>query len=171
MAVTVAGTAGVVLAALLLLPAGHLAAGALVICLFLLGDGLDGTMARLGGRESRFGGFLDSTLDRLADGAIFVGIALWGMSHSQPVAWLAMGALVAGYLVSYARARAEAEGWEASGGWFERTDRLVVALVSLALAGVGLGEWILALGLGVVLVGASITAAQRVAAALSASRR
>lgn len=168
--VTIAGTTGVVLASLILLPSGHLVAGALTIAAFLLGDGLDGTMARIGGRESRFGAFLDSTLDRLADAAVFAGLAGWGLTRSQPVAWLAIAALVAGSLVSYARARAEAEGWEASAGLFERTDRLVVALIATLAAGLGVGEAALIVGLAVVFVGASVTAAQRVAAALRASR-
>ncbi|WP_197511736.1 CDP-alcohol phosphatidyltransferase family protein [Tessaracoccus coleopterorum] len=64
-------------------PCGPPGRRAAVICVFLLGDGLDGTMARLGGRETRFGAFLDSTLDRLADAAVFAGIVVWAAGHSQ----------------------------------------------------------------------------------------
>ena len=71
---TVVGTLGVVVASLTLFPAGHFLAGFLVVAFFLLGDGLDGTLARITGRESRFGAFLDSTLDRLADAAVFGGL-------------------------------------------------------------------------------------------------
>lgn len=170
MTVTVAGTAGVVLAALFFFPSGEFVAGAVVCCLFLLSDGLDGTMARLADRATRFGAFLDSTLDRLADGAVFVGLAAWGFQHATPVGWLAAGSLVAGFLVSYARARAEAEGWDASVGLFERTDRLVIALAAALFAGLGVGTVALVAGLGVVFAGSTFTAGQRIAAARRASR-
>ncbi|SHJ99406.1 CDP-diacylglycerol--glycerol-3-phosphate 3-phosphatidyltransferase [Tessaracoccus bendigoensis DSM 12906] len=168
-AVTVAGTVAVVLSALLLFPGDHLVAGSVACGLFLLADGLDGTMARLGNRETKFGAFLDSTLDRVADGAIFVGLAAWGIGRSPLVSWLAMLSLVAGFIVSYARARAEAEGWNVSVGLFERTDRLVVALAAALIAGFGAGESALVVGLAVVLAGSVVTTGQRIAAARRAS--
>ena len=89
-AVTVAGTVGVTAAALWFFPRGQLAVGVAVIALFLLADGLDGTMARRGARVSRFGGFLDSTLDRVADGAVFAGLALWAAGHDRLALWPAL---------------------------------------------------------------------------------
>jgi CDP-diacylglycerol--glycerol-3-phosphate 3-phosphatidyltransferase len=149
--VTVVGTLGVVVGALTLLPTGHFLAGFLVVAFFLLGDGLDGTLARLTGRESRFGAFLDSTLDRLADAAVFAGLAL-------------------GFLVSDARARAEAFGVDASVGLFERTDRLVVALLGVLAVGLGAPAWALTAALAVVAAGSAFTAVQRIHAAWKALR-
>ena len=74
-AVTVLGTLGVVASALAFLPAGRWVLGPSLMAVFLLGDGLDGSMARASGRESRFGAFLDSTMDLLADVAVFVALA------------------------------------------------------------------------------------------------
>ena len=169
-AITVLGTLGVVLAALWFLPHGELVPGSLLVMLFLLGDGLDGTMARLSGRESRFGAFLDSTLDRLADGALFVGVAWWCVAVDDGVgAALAAAALVLGFLVSYARARAEAEGWDASVGIFERTDRLAVTLTGTLAVGLGAPGWLLWVALGLVAAGSAVTVGQRIAAARRAS--
>lgn len=170
-AVTVAGTLATVAAALLLLPRGSLVVGPLVIALCLLGDGLDGTMARRGGRVTRFGAFLDSTLDRLADAAVFVGLAAWASARDDSATlWLALGCLVFGFLVSYARARAEAEGWEASVGWFERSERLSIALLGTLAVGLGAPVVVLQVALGLVAAGSAVTALQRIAAALRAAR-
>lgn len=168
-AVTIVGTALVCVLALTLLPAGGLASGALLILLALLGDGLDGTMARLSGRETRFGAFLDSTLDRLADAAVFCGLLWWAFPERPAVAAASAAALVTGFLVSYAKARAEAEGWDASVGLFERTDRLVLTLVAAFCVGIGAPEAVLTAALGVVAVGSAVTVGQRIAAALRAA--
>ena len=169
-AVTVFGTAGVVVASLTLLPTGRFVAGTLIVLAFLLGDGLDGNMARLSGRESRFGAFLDSTLDRLADAALFGGLVLWGARHDKVVLWLALACLALGFLVSYARARAEVEGWDASAGLFERTDRLLVSLAGVFAVGLGAPVAVLWVGLGLVAVGSAFTVGQRIRAAAVASR-
>ena len=79
-AVTVVGTLGVCVGALVLYPMGQLFWGTVVITFFVFGDMLDGIMARLLGRNSTWGAFLDSTMDRLADSAVFVGLALWYLS-------------------------------------------------------------------------------------------
>lgn len=169
-AVTVAGTIGVAVASLWLLPQGRWTVAFFVVGLFLLADGLDGTMARLGGRESRFGGFLDSTLDRVADGAFFAGFVLWAALHDTATMWLALGALVLGFVVSYARARAEVEGWDASVGLFERTDRLVVAGGGALAVDLGAPLAVLTGALGLVTLGSAITAGQRIAAARQQSK-
>lgn len=163
--VTVVGTLGVVLVSMTLLPAGRLVSGASLVLVFLLADGLDGTLARLSGKESRFGAFLDSTLDRLADAAVFSGIAFWAAGRNQPMLALALAALSLGLLVSYARARAEAEGWDASVGIFERTERLVVVLLAVLAVGLGAPQVVLTAGLGVVALGSAVTVGQRIRAA------
>lgn len=170
-AVTLVGTAGVVAASLGLVGAGRFLAGGIVVLVFLLGDGLDGTMARLSGRATRFGAFLDSTLDRLADAALFTGLALWAACRSVPVLWLALACLSLGFLVSYTRARAEAEGWDASLGMFERTDRLVVCLLGVLAVGLGAPVWVLGAALAVVALGSAFTVGQRIRAAYGQSLR
>lgn len=170
-AVTVLGTAGVLVSALWFFPREQLVTGSLLVLFFLLGDGLDGTMARLSGRQSRFGAFLDSTLDRLADGALFVAIGWWRLRAGDGLGGgLAAAALVLGFLVSYARARAEVEGWDASVGIFERTDRLVAALAGTLAVGLGAPGWVMWVALGAVVAGSAVTVGQRVAAAHRASR-
>lgn len=170
--VTVAGTLGVVVSSLAFMPRGDLLPGSLLVMVFLLGDGLDGSVARMSGQESAFGAFLDSTLDRLADGGLFVAIGWWCIGRGDAVgAALAAAALVLGFLVSYARARAEAQGWDASVGIFERTDRLVVALTGTLVVGLGAPSWWIRVSLAVVAVGSAVTVAQRIAAAHRESLR
>ena len=76
--VTFAGTFAVMTVALVLFPAGHLFLGAVLVAVFALTDSIDGQMARRLGRTGPWGAFLDSTLDRFADGAVFVGLVIWG---------------------------------------------------------------------------------------------
>ncbi len=164
-AVTVTGTVVVVGTALWAFPTGHLLAGALVIGAFALTDSLDGVMARRAGRSSAWGAFLDSTLDRLADSAIFVGLVLWfaGRGDDRVAALLALACLVLGSVVSYARARAEGLGLAAAVGIAERADRLVVALVATALVGMGVPAVLLTVVLGLLAAASAVTIGQRVA--------
>jgi len=166
-AVTITGTLLVMLAALTLLPTGHLLAGSLVIGFFVLTDSLDGVMARRAGRSGSWGAFLDSTLDRFADAAIFVGLLLWFRGRTDAIGdWgvaLAMACLVLGQLVSYARARAEGLGMTAKVGIAERADRLVAVLVATLLVGAGLPEVVLVVVLGLLALASLITVFQRMA--------
>src|SRR5690606_25887596 len=133
-AVTITGTFLVIATALWLLPTGRLVAGALVIGLFVFTDSLDGTMARLSGRSGPWGAFLDSTLDRLADGALFIGLALYFAWHAPAARLLgtlaALACLLLGLCVSYARARAEGLGLDGNVGIAERPERLLVSLLA-----------------------------------------
>jgi CDP-diacylglycerol--glycerol-3-phosphate 3-phosphatidyltransferase/CDP-diacylglycerol--inositol 3-phosphatidyltransferase len=130
-AVTVVGTLGVCAGALVFFPQGKLLTGVLVITAFVFSDLLDGYMARLTDRTSSFGAFLDSTLDRIGDGAIFGGLALYfaGPGDSELYLVLTVICLVMGGVTSYARARAEGLGFQAKVGIAERADRLVAILV------------------------------------------
>ena len=163
-AVTVVGTLGVVAAALGLYPTGHLLAGTLVITAFIFSDVLDGIMARASGRSSSWGAFLDSTLDRFGDAAIFGALVLWfaGGGDSRLDAALALACLALGAIVPYARARAEAIGARADVGIAERADRLVAVLVATGLVGLGLPEELLTVVLALLAVASLVTVVQRV---------
>ena len=130
-AVTLVGTIGVSAGALYFFPRGELLVGVLVITAFVFSDLIDGHMARSAGTSSRWGAFLDSSLDRIADAAIFGGLVLY-FAHDQDdmlMATVALYCLVMGSLTSYVRARAESLGWQAKVGIAERADRLVSVLV------------------------------------------
>ncbi len=167
-AVTIVGTVVVSALALTLLPTGHLLLGAVLIGLFALADSLDGVMARVSGRTGPWGAFLDSTLDRVSDGAVFVGITLWFVLHPQiPYAtWgtvAALACLALGSVVPYARARAESVGATAAVGIAERTDRLVVALAAVGFTQVGLPDLVAVVALTLLAVASAVTVGQRVA--------
>lgn len=135
-AVTIVGTVGVCAGALVLFPLGQLFWGVIVITLFVFSDTLDGVMARLSGASSTWGAYLDSTLDRFGDAAIFGGLSVWFFTggHDRWLAVLTLWCLVAGSITSYAKARAEALGMTANVGIAERADRLVSILVATGLS-------------------------------------
>lgn len=130
-AVTVVGTLGVSAGALVFFPQGLLWQGVLVVTAFVFSDLIDGAMARKLGRSSSFGAFLDSTLDRVADAALFGGIALFFAWQAEDRLYLviALVCLVMGSVTSYARAKGEQLGYDAKTGLAERPDRLVGLLV------------------------------------------
>jgi CDP-diacylglycerol--glycerol-3-phosphate 3-phosphatidyltransferase/CDP-diacylglycerol--inositol 3-phosphatidyltransferase len=140
-AVTFVGTLGVVAGALVFFPRGQLLIGVLVITAFVFSDLIDGKMARTLGRSSKFGAFWDSTLDRIGDGGIFGGLALYfaGSHYDGSAGYLylcvTLWCLVMGSVTSYARARAESLGMDAKGGIAERADRTVAILVMTGLSG------------------------------------
>src|SRR5215472_11577233 len=97
-ALTITGTVGMTVGALWLFPTGHLFAGCMVCTGFVLTDMLDGALARVRGSSGSFGAFLDSTLDRIGDAAVFAGIAIWlaNGGHDRLLAAVALFCLVAG---------------------------------------------------------------------------
>ena len=131
-AVTIAG--GV----LTVIGAGLIAAGVpltalLVLLIGTIADTLDGQIAKASGGGTRLGAFLDSTVDRIADGGLFVGAAASGASLGQPLLlWSSLIALVASFLVPYVRAKAESLGVNASVGPAPREARIVIFLIGLA---------------------------------------
>ncbi|MBX7267956.1 CDP-alcohol phosphatidyltransferase family protein [Micromonospora sp. Llam7] len=137
-AVTVAGTLGVLVGALGFGARGHLVAGALIVTVFALTDLLDGTMARMSGGSTRFGAFLDSSMDRVADSAVFGAVAFY-LAREGDRAGLAAAliCLAAGGLVSYVKARAEGLGMSGNVGIAERTERLLIVGVGGLLTGLG----------------------------------
>ncbi|MEU9235387.1 phosphatidylinositol phosphate synthase [Streptomyces subrutilus] len=170
-AVTLIGTAGVVAGALVFFPRGEFFWGTITITLFVFSDLVDGNMARQAGVSSRWGAFLDSTLDRVADAAIFGGLALWyaGSGNDNALCAVAIFCLASGQVVSYTKARGESIGLPvAVNGLIERAERLVISLVAAGLSGLqtfGVPSWIgvlLPVALWIVAVGSLVTLIQRV---------
>lgn len=137
--VTVVGTVGAVAAAAWFLPRGELFAGALVITFFVMFDLVDGAMARARGHSTPFGAVLDSTCDRIVDGALFAAVTWWclGIGNARVLGVAALLCLVSGQLTSYIKARAEGAGLSADGGLVERAERLILSLVGTGLMGLG----------------------------------
>lgn len=162
-AVTLVGTAGVVIAAVSLVARGQLVAGTIAITLCALLDVLDGAMARARGTTTKFGAVLDSTMDRVADGAVFGALAWWLATTGQPrLAAATLVCLVGGQVVSYVKARAEAAGLRCDVGVAERMERLVLVGIGGLLTGFGV-NWGLAAAVNLVAVLSIGTAAQRIA--------
>ncbi|MCE4268112.1 CDP-alcohol phosphatidyltransferase family protein [Rhodococcus globerulus] len=164
-AVTIIGTVASIAGAVTLFPSGHLFWGTIFIWFFVMFDMLDGAMARARGGGTRYGAVLDATCDRVADGAIFAGLAWWAVYHENNK-WLLVATLiclVTSQVISYAKARAEASGLTADGGWIERPDRLVIVLVGSGLTGLGL-PWAIHIAMWVLAAGSIVTVFQRVLA-------
>jgi CDP-diacylglycerol---glycerol-3-phosphate 3-phosphatidyltransferase len=160
--VTAVGTIGVMVGALVCYPVGWLWQGTLVVTVFVLADMVDGLMAKLNGTSSTWGAFLDSSLDRLGDGAVFGGLLLYFAYERQEPVWagLTLAALIFGQLTSYARARAESLGFSAHGGLAARADRLLIVLTGALLAGLGV-PYVLELAMAFLAVAGLITVVQR----------
>ncbi len=161
--VTIVGTLGVCFGALAFYPRGEFFVGTVVITAFVFSDTIDGVMARMSGRSGKWGAYLDSTLDRMGDAAIFGGLVLWysGNGDDNLMAGLALACLILGSVVSYARARAEGLGMRADVGIAERADRLVATLVTTGLVGLGLPEIVLTIVLTLLALASLVTVVQR----------
>ena len=151
-AVTWGGAIGVVASALYFYPRGDFFIGTVIICILALSDLFDGTMARISqAGSSKWGGFLDSTIDRITDSAILIGVTVYLIEQSDPLSVVVIVTLVVGMLVPYIRAKAESFGVECSGGIAERTERLIISLTAIGLDGLSIpyvlagGMWLLAI--------------------------
>ncbi|MCD0448975.1 CDP-alcohol phosphatidyltransferase family protein [Actinocorallia sp. API 0066] len=160
--ITVLGTAGVAAGALAFYPRGELFWGSVVITAFVLFDMFDGAVARITGKTGPWGAFLDSTMDRVADAAIFSGLILWFTTGGDNalLTWLALYCLVSGVVISYAKARAEGLGLKCDVGIAERAERLIISLTGAGLHGLGV-PYALHVALVVLAVLGTITVAQR----------
>ncbi len=161
--VTVVGTVGVCVGALAFFPRGQLWVGVLVITAFVFSDTVDGIMARSSGRSNKWGAYLDSTLDRVGDAAIFGGLVLYyaGRGDNRLMAALALACLILGSVVSYAKARAEGLGFTADVGIAERADRLVAVLVTAFFADLLGSTLLLGVVLALLAVASLVTVLQR----------
>ncbi|WP_341394940.1 phosphatidylinositol phosphate synthase [Arthrobacter sp. G119Y2] len=162
-AVTILGTLGVMVGGLVFYPLGELFWGTLFITAFIFSDVIDGIMARQQERTGKWGGFLDSTLDRFADGALFAGVSIWFFTGggNDAIGIAAIICLVLGMLVSYIRAKAESLGFTANVGIAERAERLVSLLVATGLVGLGVPEVLLLVVLAALSAASCVTIAQR----------
>ena len=161
-AVTATGAIGLVISALFFYPRQEFFWGTIAISFFALSDLFDGAMARISQKgASRWGGFLDSTIDRITDSAIMVGLIIALIDSDDRLATIAIAALVAGGLVSYIRAKAEALNIQCSGGIAERTERLILTLTAIGFDGLGV-PYALAIGIWVLLILATVTVVQRI---------
>ena len=162
--VTIAGTLGVVISALVCFPQGWLWQGVVAVTFFVISDMVDGLMAKITGRTSNWGAFLDSSSDRLGDAAVFGGILLYFVYRQDSTLWagIALAGLVFGQWTSYVKARAESLGFQCSGGLAARADRLVIILAGTLLAGLGV-PYILEIAVAALAVTSMITVLQRIA--------
>ena len=128
-----------------ILSQGRLRWGALAFLLASAFDGLDGALARKLGRVSRFGAFLDSTVDRLSEAAVFLGLLVWytGRGAKQEIV-LIYATIVGSLMVSYSRARAEGLGMDCKVGLLTRMERAIVLFVGLLLEQVTITLWVMA---------------------------
>lgn len=160
-AVTIAGTAGVVAASLGFAARGHIFIATIIITLCALVDVLDGAMARARGYGTRFGALLDSSMDRVADGAIFGSLAWWlATTGHRTTAAVALVCLAGSLTVSYVKARAEGLGFSCNVGIAERMERLILLGVGGLLSGLGV-DWGLTAVLWLLAVLTVVTIGQR----------
>lgn len=163
-AITIVGTAGVVGGAIGFYPRGSFLIGTLVITAFVFNDMLDGAVARARGTIGRpWGAFLDSTLDRFGDAAIFGSLALWYSwdGHSRLMEGVALYVLCAAFVTSYVKARAEGLGLRCDVGLVERAERLLGILVLTGFNGILDLPVLTVIALWALAAGTTITVVQR----------
>ncbi len=145
---------------------GHIRTAGFIIGITAIFDVLDGIVARRTGQSTVFGAFYDSTLDRVADGAVLGGIAYFFASspvhRNLPMVGIAIAGIVATFLVSYTRARAEGLGIDAKVGVMQRAERVVLLSAPQAIFGLALNGWVLMAVITILSVTAWITAFQRI---------
>ncbi|MEB3367644.1 phosphatidylinositol phosphate synthase [Saccharopolyspora mangrovi] len=171
-AVTVIGTVASAASALWFFPRGELFIGTVVTALFLLFDILDGAMARVGGRVTRFGAVLDASCDRIVDGVLFGSLMWWALivdgDRDRGLGLLIC--LVGAQVISYVKARAEANGLHADGGLAERAERFLIVLTGAGLHGLGVPH-VLDVAIWVLVVLTLATIAQRLGSVHASARR
>src|SRR5215813_10129606 len=161
--ITVIGTVGVSASALALFPIGWLFPGAAIATFFVFTDMLDGQLARLKGSSGPWGAFLDSTMDRVGDAAVFGGITIWFIRNPADhlLAIVTLFCLACGFLVSYVKARAQGLGLKCDVGLIERPERMLIGLTSIGLSGLGV-PYVLPIGLWALADGSLFTLGQRI---------
>jgi CDP-diacylglycerol--glycerol-3-phosphate 3-phosphatidyltransferase len=145
---------------------GHIMTGGWLLGITALTDVLDGMVARRSGKSSVFGAFLDSSLDRVADGAVLAGLAVFyalnPLHHSVPMVVVCLAGIIGAFMTSYTRARAEALGLDAKVGMLQRPERVVMLSVPQAFFGLTLNGWVLAIIINILTITAWVTVVQRI---------
>lgn len=164
-AITTFGTVCTIVAGAIF-ASGHIRTAGWFMGLTALFDVLDGTVARRTGRSTVFGAFYDSTLDRVADGFVLGGLAVfYGINarhHSAVMLSITIAGLIGTFLTSYTRARAESLGLDAKVGMMQRPERVALLSAPQAFFGLALDGWVLAGIVTLLSVTAWITAVQRI---------
>jgi CDP-diacylglycerol--glycerol-3-phosphate 3-phosphatidyltransferase len=160
--VTITGTVGSIASSIYFIPRGELFIASLVISFFLLSDLFDGAIARLSDRgATQWGGFLDSTCDRVSDSALLGSLAIYCILQDDPIYPVILVSIVLGFLVSYIRAKSESYGVPCTVGIAERTERLLLVIFAIGFEGLGI-PFALSVGTWVLLVLSAVTVLQRV---------
>jgi len=159
--VTILGALGLIVSASYFYSNEQYFVGTLVVTFFVLSDLFDGAMARISDKgATAWGGFLDSTIDRVTDSAIVISLALPLIRNEDVLAYPAIVALVTGVLIPYIRAKAESFNIACSVGITERTERLIIILVAAGFHGLGV-PYILAIGIWSLAILGLVTVFQR----------
>ena len=178
-AVTVVGTLAVVVISFVTAFTGQLFAGAILLTIFVLADGLDGSVAALTTGGTKFGAFLDSTLDRIADWSLFMAvfICLWRANNKSVCMWIpsvigmllkyaglftCMIALMAAFVTSYTRARGRSISVDPKSGLITRADRVAIILVAIGLSGITNQLFWLSCAMILLSIGGIVTVIQRI---------
>lgn len=160
-AVTITGALGVVVSAPYFYTSERYFLGTLIVTLFVLSDLFDGAIARISKKgASAWGGFLDSTVDRITDSTITISLLIPLIRQDDKLSYLVLITLVTGLLIPYIRAKAESFSIACDVGIAERTERLVIILVAAGLHGLHL-PYALAIGFWLLAVLGVITTVQR----------
>lgn len=165
--VTIVGTLISCILSLITIPFGHAWQGAILLGIILFSDSIDGLLARKMGISSPYGAFLDSVLDRISDGIIFVSITIYCRYYMTGMIGnitfiLALFLIILSGIVPYIRAKGQSYKAEPKIGMVERTDRLIISLVALGFSDIGLGQWILMLALFYLVAASIYTVYQRI---------
>ncbi len=136
--ITFVGTLGVSVVSVLFFSNGEFLIGSLLFTFFVGFDALDGTMARMSGKNSKWGAFFDSVMDRIADGVVLASISFYFMKEQETLLLiLSLIALVSSEIVSYAKARAEGLGFNCDTGIAERPERVLIIIFGTLFTGLG----------------------------------
>lgn len=146
---------------------GHISIGGWVLGLTAVFDVIDGIVARRSGRETAFGAFYDSTLDRISDGAVFAGLTVFwaadGPRHSLAMVGVCLAAIIGSFLTSYTRARADGLGLDAKVGLIQRPERIVLLCAPQAFFGLAFDGAVLKSIVLFLAVTSWVTVVQRIA--------
>ena len=159
--VTLFGTLGVVVSSIVFFSQGEFLAGSILFAMFVGLDAVDGTVARFLNRNSKWGAFFDSVLDRIADGVVLGSLAFYFAKAGEETYFiLSLVALLASEIVSYTKARAEGLGLNCDTGLAERPERVIIIVAGTFLTGLGINP-VLEISIWLLTIVSIITVIQR----------